>query len=533
MPADLAVLGARLRTMDPDRPFATALAVRNGLIVAVGDDAEVKATCDGTTEVFSAAGWSVTPGLTDGHQHLFMGAELGRGVDLDRIATLDGVLDAIAEERCRVGSDAWIRGFALEYAAFGGRPFHHTLVDAAAGDGPMLIYSLDLHTAFANAHALRLAGVTGQQRFADGASIVCDDQGKPTGELREMTAIRVVADQIPEPTRAERLEWYADAIRRQNAVGITGLHQMDGTFETAEVLAELESSRRLNVRVALHYFIDPATEPEVIDTLTRAPAPRGRYWHGDGVKFMLDGVVETGTAWLEEPDELGGGAEPLWPDPSRYAETARRFHESGYRVATHAIGDRAVRTALDTYASLPGSAGRHRIEHIETAPDATVARFAPQDVIASMQPIHLRWLKPDLSDPWSQRLGQRRCAHAMRSGDLQAAGALVVLGSDWPVAPFDPRLGMFAAQLRRAPDLADEGPVGASRPLSGAQALAGYTINAARAVGEEEFAGMLRPGCRADFVAWGLDPADCPPEDVTELPVLATVIDGRVVHRAD
>lgn len=149
-----------------------------------------------------------------------------------------------------------------------------------------------------------------------------------------------------------------------------------------------------------------------------------------------------------------------------------------------------------------------------------------------MQPIHLRWMKPDLSDPWSQRLGTHRCAHTMRSGDLSAAGALVVLGSDWPVAPFDPRLGFFAAQLQRAPDLADEGAIGASRPLSGLETLAGYTTNAAIAIGEEQVAGILRPGYRADLVAWAEDPADCPP-DVVELPVLATVVDGLVAYRGE
>lgn len=150
-----------------------------------------------------------------------------------------------------------------------------------------------------------------------------------------------------------------------------------------------------------------------------------------------------------------------------------------------------------------------------------------------MQPIHLRWMKPDLSDPWSQRLGTHRCAHTMRSGDRSAAGALVVLGSDWPVAPFDPRLGFFAAQLRRAPDLADEGAIGAGRPLSGLETLAGYTTNAAIAIGEQQVAGILRPGYRADLVAWAEDPADCPPADVVDLPVLATVVDGLVAYRGE
>jgi predicted amidohydrolase YtcJ len=150
-----------------------------------------------------------------------------------------------------------------------------------------------------------------------------------------------------------------------------------------------------------------------------------------------------------------------------------------------------------------------------------------------MQPIHLRWLLPDLSDPWSTRLGRPRCEHAMRSGDLSASGALVVLGSDWPVAPYDPRLGFFAAQLRRAPDLDLHAPVGSSRPLTGLETLAGYTVNAARAVGDQGRAGVLRVGAQADLVGWGADPATTAPADVLDLPVHLTVVDGDVVHRAD
>jgi predicted amidohydrolase YtcJ len=533
VPAELAVFGADIRTMDPQRPTATALAVTDGLLVAVGSDDEVRDACDASTRVLGEAGWAITPGLTDGHQHLFHGAEVGRGLDFDRIGDLDKVRAAIAAERLRIGPGAWLLGFALEYAALGPQPYHHDLIDAAAGDGPMLVYSLDLHTGFTNAEGLRLAGVQGARRFHDGSLIVCDDQGRPTGELRERSAIDVMREAIPRVERHERLEWYRDAIQRQNAVGITAIHQMDGTFETADLLGELEANGALGLRVALHYWVDPSTDDATIDAITRGPRRSGRRWRADGVKFMLDGVVETGTAWLEEPDCEGAGNEPMWPDVDQYRRTVRRVHDAGLRIATHAIGDRAVREVLDAYGSLPHGSGHHRIEHIETAPDATVQRFARQGVTASMQPIHLRWMKPDLSDPWSLRLGAARCAHCMRSGDLSGAGALVVLGSDWPVAPFDPRLGLFAAQLRRAPDLPDQGPIGTSAPLSALEALAGYTTNAAEAIGEGDVAGMLRPGYRADFVAWGQDPVRCRAVDVPELPVLATVVDGNVVYRAD
>jgi predicted amidohydrolase YtcJ len=247
----------------------------------------------------------------------------------------------------------------------------------------------------------------------------------------------------------------------------------------------------------------------------------GRLWRADGAKFMLDGVIDTGTAWMEEPDAFGDNTEPLWPDPGAYSRRVGQLHAAGLRVATHAIGERAVRHVLDSYAALPGGAhGRHRIEHIETAPDALISRFAPEAVTASMQPVAM---------PWSARLTPEQCDHGWRVGDLSAGGALVVLGSDWPVGHFDPRLGLYMARVRRAPDAEDPRPIGATRPLSGADALAGYTVNAWRAVGGD--GGVLRPGAPADFVVWQEDPVDCSPAALVGLPVLLTVMDGRIVHR--
>lgn len=532
MSASLAVFGARIRTMDPLRPFAEAIAVKDGRIVAVGTDDEVRDFCDAKTQMFDGSRWAVTPGLADGHQHLFSGAELGRGVDFDRTESLDALRSRLAEERKKVGVGGWILGFALEYSTFGGQPYHYDLIADAAGEGPMLVYALDLHTAFVNGHALTMAGIDGPRRFEDASYIVCDENGAPTGELREKSAMQLVGNLLDTPSHSEKLSWYSDAMARQNAVGITSVHQMDGDLNTVSLLGELEDESLLNLRVALHYRMNPFTTDEEISEILATSQKQGSLWTASGVKFILDGVIETGTAWLEEPDSHGGGGAPMWPDLGRYDQLIQRFASAGYSLATHAIGDRAVRYVLDAYSGLPRTNAKHRIEHIETAPDPTISRFAPEGVVASMQPIHMRWMKPDLSDPWSQRLGADRCSHTMRTGDLSGAGALVVLGSDWPVAPFDPRLGFFSAQLRRAPDLADEGAIGSSRPLSGEETLAGYTTNAARAIGADSELGMLRPGYLADFVAWAEDPAICDPRDVLDVEVQLTVVDSRVVYSA-
>ena len=337
---------------------------------------------------------------------------------------------------------------------------------------------------------------------------------------------------MPEVGPDERRAWYVDAMARQNAVGITSIHQMNGDVDTVGLIKALDDSGLLSLHIKHHHFVGPDTSQDEIDAMLRTVGQAGANWSADGVKFMMDGVVDTGTAWLDEPDSDGGGGSAMWERYETYLERIRQFHEAGFRIATHAIGDRAVRTVLDAYADLGGSAGRHRVEHIEIAPDATVRRFRAERVNASMQPVHLRWMAPDLSDPWSQRLGPKRCAHAMRHGDLQIDGANLVLGSDWPVAPFDPRQGFFAGQERHAHDVEFDGPYGASAALTGEQILAGYTVNSARAAGMETSVGKLRPGYRADLVMWAEDPATCPTVDVVDLPVLMTVAAGRTVHRA-
>jgi predicted amidohydrolase YtcJ len=532
MSADIAVVSTTVRTMDPRRPFASAIACRDGMVVALGAG-DVARECDARTEVIDGTGSVVTPGLVDGHQHLFMGAERRRGVDLSGARDVAEVQARLRAGRAEIGPQDWLLGYGAEYASLRGAPYHYDLLAGADGPGPMLVWTFDMHTAFVNAEALRRSGVTGAVRSGDGSEVVCDEAGRPTGELREWSAMDLVGAHLPVPAEATRRKWYVEALLAQNAVGITGQHLMDGGVETLDLLAALESEHQLTQRVALHHFLFPSTDDDEAAAMRATRDRRGELWRADGAKFMMDGVIDTGTAWLEEPDPHGQNNEPMWPDPTAYARRVREFHDAGFRIATHAIGDRAVRNVLDTYAALPGgSRGRHRIEHIETAPDSIVSRFAPEAITASMQPIAMQWVEPDRSDPWSARLAPEQCEHGWRVGDLSAGGALVVLGSDWPVAHFDPRLGFYAARMRRGPDAQDPRPVGATRPLTGDETLAGYTVNAARAVGDHDHAGMLRAGYDADFVLWGADPVTCPADSIVELPVELTVLAGRVVYRA-
>ena len=531
---DLALVGARIRTLDPERPAAAALAITDGEVVAVGGGAEIR-ELGAATETIDLHGAVVVPGLTDSHIHALQGALDTRGADLTGLTSLEDVRDAVAAERQRCAPGQWVLGFGAEYGVFRESGIRGELFEDVAEGVPTLLTFMDLHTAVATPQALALAGVTGPQTFSENAEIVCHD-GAPTGELREWAALEVVRRALPQLTDAERYALHAAALREHAAAGLTGGHVMDGTLATHALLRELEANGDLVQRFVMPFTIEPETQQDDWAELLPHRDARGRRWRAGVAKFFIDGVIDTGTGWLYEPDTEAEGTLPFWPDPQHYRHAVATFARAGFQCVTHATGDRGVREALDAYreAGATPFRGRHRIEHIETLQPQDLPRFAAEGIVASMQAQHMLWCEPDRSDNWSQRLGSERSApgRAFPIRSLRESGALVALGSDWPVVHFDPRLGLSAARLRRPPGERDRSPYD-DEAIDGLAALEGYTTNAAVTIGEQERLGRIRPGFAADLTVFADDPVECDPDDLPELPVVLTVVDGDVVHRAD
>jgi hypothetical protein len=529
--ADGAILGASIRTLDPEHPRASAVAFRDGVIAAAGSDAEVRELCDGHSELIDGRGMAIVPGLVDGHIHPFR-AEDSAGADLTRCGTLEDLRSALATERVAADDADWVRGWGLDYETFHGHEIDGQAIEDAVGGGPALITFMDLHTALATPRALELAGVRGTVEFGENAEVVVRD-GVATGELREPAAMDLVESVMPDLSEAERYARIAAIQRELAAVGLTGVHAMDGSPETFGLLRELEGNDELNTRAVIPFTQEPETSFEEMERMLPLRDEHGRLWRGGVAKFFIDGVIDTGTGWLYEPDTHGDGTKPFWPDPERYARAVRLFAEAGFQCVTHATGDRGVRAALDAYREAGAATGAmYRVEHIETLQDRDLPRFAAEDVAGSMQPLHMQWRREDMQDSWAARLGPERTARAFRSGDLLAGGAIVPLGSDWPVAQYDPRIGIAWARLRRTPGEPDAPVFESEQRLSGLQALEGYTLANARVAGEQDRAGRIRVGHRADLTAFAADPIDCPADDLPDLPVRLTVVDGRVTHRA-
>lgn len=530
MSADLALVSGTIRTLDDSAPFASAIAVQDGLVIAVGDDAEITAHCDSTTEVINLAGAAAVPGLIDSHLHPFLGTLSTQGADLTGAHTLDEVRRLVSLERQRRGPGSWVEGYGLDYDVFAHTGIHgRLLADAAAG--PALLMFNDLHTALATPAALALAGVDGPREFDMYAEVVCVG-GVPTGELREIGAEKLVRSAIPERTATERYQLYVAQLREFAAVGITGVHAMDGSLATLDLLRELEGNGDLAVRMLSPFWIEPTTSREQWAEFAQHRQARGRRWRAGVAKFFIDGVIDAGTGWLFEPDSAGEGNEPFWPDPALYREAVQFFTGHGFQCATHATGDRAVHEALNAYrlaGSAPGAS--HRVEHIETIQPGDIPRFAAEGVVASMQAQHMMDLKADRSDNWSRRLGSDRCARAFLVRTLSESGAVVALGSDWPVARFDPREGIAAARLRRPPGDLDHVPYD-DQALDPLTALAGYTSAAAAAVGDQDRLGAIRVGAHADVTVFQEDPVRCDSDELLANPVQLTVVDGEITHRS-
>ncbi|MCA0345969.1 MAG: amidohydrolase [Actinobacteria bacterium] len=531
-PAALALVGARLRTnTEADDSQVTALLVVDGRIAAVGSDAEIlDAAASLGAEVRDLAGAVITPGLFDSHTHPNWAAEVTAGVDLGGLDSIERIREALSQEHARLPEGAWLRGWNLEY-----EPFEHTgmlgsLLEDAAPDRPVALICYDLHTALATAPALAAAGIDGAREFEDTSEIVLDAQGVPTGELREPSAYQLLFAAAPKASHEAQRDALRDMFRRLAATGLTGGAIMDGNVPTVDLLEELETRGELDHRITVHHWHAVGDTDEDVARVIAAKDRRGSLWQTGAIKLFSDGVIDTGTAWLHEVDALGDGRVAFWPSWQRFAEVVRAYHDAGMLIATHAVGDYAVSRVLEVYASLPEREGLpfHSIEHLEVLSDADLSALVGSGITASMQPLHMQWREADGGDNWALRLGER-AATGYRVRDVIDAGVRLTLGSDWPVAQYDPRLGMAWARGRHTPGEASAHVFEPSQRLSGAEALLAYTLWPALARGHDD-RGVLRAGAVADLTVWASDPVEATPDELPEVPIVMTVVDGRIVH---
>ncbi|MGH9514826.1 MAG: amidohydrolase [Terriglobales bacterium] len=542
--ADVIVTHARIYTVNARQPWAEALAIRDGKILAAGTDGEISQYRGTSTKVIDAKGRLVLPGFTDCHVHFMDGSFSLQQVNVESAKNIEQVHQQIKAYAKAHPNDPWVLGRGWSYPIFppAGMPDKKQL-DAVVPDRPAYIEGYDGHTWWANSKALAAAHITKTTADPPGGTIVRDPStGEPTGAIKEDAADAMVRRAIPVPSREKKLQALRAGLKHANELGITRVHVMGGVnvgagdVADAELLDELRQSNELTVRFYLGYRFDP---PEVtahqLDEIERA---RQRYhdnWiAAGGVKFFLDGVIETHTAAMLEPysnaPSLSGSL--LW-NPDRYKAFVAELDRRGIQIFTHAIGDCAIRLALDAYQSAATKNGtkdaRHRVEHIEDPSAADIPRFGQLGVIASMQPLHA-YPDDDTLKSWLPAVGAERAMRAWPWRSIQAAGGVLAFGSDWPVVTLSPWPGLQNAVTRQTQEGEPQGGWIPSESISLEDAIKGYTINAAFAGHREKTEGSLEPGKLADLIILSQNIFDVDPHRLVDTKVTLTMVGGRVVY---
>ncbi len=529
-PADLILTADQVHTMSAV-VGATAVAVRDGVIVAVGGEGDLAGFIGPGTRSLRYPGATIVPGLSDAHAHPLSGAGFAVGMDLRRVTSLPELRQELATALASLKPGDWLRGWGLDPNVWGLEAVTSAPLDEVCGTVPTLLRFFDAHAALANSAALSAAGITGPRTFPTGSRVDVDGAGIPTGLLLEADAMQLVLELLPPEPIEERAHRVKRLLADMAASGLTSSQVMDFEEEPFELLRLIEAEGELPLRLRFSPWVEPKHSRDDWARILEWQGTGGRRWSIHGVKFFLDGTVDGGTAWLEAPDTHGQSTQSVWSDPADYVEAVRFFAENGIGTATHAIGDAAIRCALTTISQLQGSGEGpvHRIEHAETLPDELVGAFPASRAVASMQPTHCtHFLRADQTDNWSERLGPARAKDAWRTHSLAAAGVTLALGSDWPVAPFEPLAIMADAQLRRDVARPDLEPVVPEEGLTAAQALEAYTMGAALAAGVAHTEGSISVGKVADLTILAADPLTISPEQLAGTAILATVVDGEV-----
>jgi len=504
-------------------PAATTIAIRDGVIAAVGDD-RVAAAAGPAARTFDLGGRTVIPAFHDAHAHVWkIGHLLTTMLDLRGVESIPALVAKVAAFRDRLPAGAWLlgRGFNEATMAEGRMPSRADL-DRAAPDRPVVLTRTCGHIYACNSVALARAGITAATTPPVGGDIDRDNSGLPTGVLRE-TAMGLITTVMPPPTDDDYERMITAALGHQLSLGITMSSCCGVNPQLLAVYRAMDAGGRLPARMNVMPFrrVDGVPAPLPLPEMHRSPM-----LHVDTVKFLADGGLSGATAALSVPYRHTPDRGLLRFDHAELLALCRESHDAGWRIATHAIGDVAIDQMLDIYEALgphPRLLG-HRIEHLGLPSAAQLARAARLGVIAAPQSIFLHELGVNFRNYLPDALLPR--CYPLRA--MLDAGVTVALSSDAPVVENDnPLAGMTAAITRK--DRAGQ-PLLPEQAITAAEALDAYTRGGAVAVGLDDTLGTIRKGCRADLAVLSGHPLRTPPDELESLAVDLTLLGGRVVY---
>ncbi|MGE5560024.1 MAG: amidohydrolase [Chloroflexota bacterium] len=522
---DQVLVGGRFYPMDQEnQPFA-ALAIAGDRIVATGSVAEIDALAPAGCRRVDLGGRAVVPGLIDSHNHLTWYGFFLNQVDLNGVKSIAELQARISAHARSLRPGEWLTGGGWEQGAFADKryPTRHDL-DAVVSDRPVVLDRVCYHAIVVNSRALELAGITRDTPAPADGEIRRDADGEPNGILTE-AACDLVKRHMPEPSADQKREALLRAMARANACGLTSVHSNDDGM--LRVMQDVRNAGKSTVRI----YLDRTLSLEAVEAAELITGFGDEWLRIGSVKMFVDGSLGARTAALYEPYS----DEPATRGLMMYAQEdldalVLASHRKGMQVAIHAIGDRAVDSALDAIeravTAHPRADYRHRIIHLQVINPQIIERLRTLRLIADIQP---KFVTGELA--WAgDRVGQERIRWSYAWKSLLDAGVHCAGGSDCPVEPLQPLWGIYAAVTRAAMDGTPAGGWLPEQRLSVDQAVALFTRNAAYVSFEEGIKGTLTPGKLADLVVLGDDPFVVDPLRIKDIRVQMTMVGGKVVY---
>jgi len=516
-----------------EAPWAEALAVADDRIVAAGGDRDIAALAGADTEVVDLAGAFVVPGITDAHFHTLMAGDALRRVDLVHAKDVEEICRLVRGWADENPASPWVLGRGWLHSSIPSGAPTRQMLDEAIADRPVFLDANDLHSGWVNTLGLERLGITAGTPDPAGGEIVRDGGGVPTGELKEMAVVGAWEHFASITTDAQRDDQLRSALAAVAAAGVTSVVDMAMNPAALDAMARADRAGTLTARIRAHVLLFPDRDltPQIEEAAAFAIAHASPLLSVVGVKIVSDGVIDACTAAMLWPFSNGAHPPAIW-EPAILRPAVLAADAAGLQVAIHAIGDRAIRNALDAFeeaARVNGPTGlRHRIEHIELPDPADIPRFGELGVTASMQPVHA---DPAIRPNWTAMLGDERATRGFPWTALRASTRLV-LGTDAPTAPLQALPNLFVATTRRSA-LDRSLPAQSEEPtLELGAALRGATIEAAWSCRDEGERGSLEAGKLADLVVLDTDPFEAGPESLLDARVLRTVVGGRTVFES-
>lgn len=517
--ADVAILNANIITLNPSQPRVEALAIKNGKIVAVGSSQEICGHVGDETKVIDAEGKTVVPGFVDCHVHMTSFGQHLQMLDLRSANSIEEMKRKIREYAEKNPEKGWILGGRWDHERFSEKRYPTRWdLDEAVLDKPVFLIRVCGHVGVANTKALMLAGVRKDTAVKGGKIDIDEASGEPNGILRE-NALELVWRAVPKPSMAELENACVQACQRAVENGLTGVHWIVDSAEELRLLQKLHREGKLLLRV---YLGVPA---KLLDEVVKVGLAAG---FGNDmlklgfIKVFVDGSLGARTAALKKPySDKPETCGMLLLSQRKLNRLVLKVYRAGWQLAVHAIGDKAIESTLKAFSKAfkeyPHENVRHRIEHCSVLNPKMIRKMRRLNIIASIQPHFV------VSDFWVvERVGLERARWVYPFKTLLKEGVIAASGSDCPVEPINPLLGIWAATTRK--DFLEEN-------LTVEEALRTYTMNAAYASFEEDKKGTIEVGKFADITVLSDDLLRISPEKIKEVKVEMTIVGGKIVYK--